>query len=126
MDDAIDQMQKTAKAVVLFEITDFAPQMRSVSNGIGECSEFVQGRALLANIGQHAGRLNEIRLQISRIEGRADETYDDGLKQLYQRAKSGNTMEFVHSNEITTISRRVSIVSTTSPIKYKASSSTHV
>ena len=101
MDDAIDQMQKTAKAIVLFEITDFAPQMRSVADGIGECSELVQrAMPLLANIGQHAGQLNEICLQISRIEGRADETYDDGLKQLYQRAKSGDTMEFVRSNEI--------------------------
>src|SRR5262245_19825810 len=27
MDDAIDQMQKTAKAIVLFEITTFEPEM---------------------------------------------------------------------------------------------------
>jgi uncharacterized protein len=101
MDDAIDQMQKTAKAIVLFEMTDFAPQMRSVADSIGECSELVhRAMPLLANIGQHVGQLNEICQQISRIEGRADETYDDGLKQLYQRAKGGDAMEFVRSNEI--------------------------
>jgi uncharacterized protein Yka (UPF0111/DUF47 family) len=38
MDDAIDQMQKTAKAIVLFELLSFAPQMRSVADSIAECA----------------------------------------------------------------------------------------
>lgn len=101
MDDTIDQMQKTAKAIILFEMTSFAPQMRAIADGIGECAELVRrAMPLLANIGQHAGQLNEICQQISRIEGRADETYDQGLRALYQRAKGGDTMEFVRNNEI--------------------------
>jgi uncharacterized protein len=100
MDDAIDQMQKTAKVIVLFEMNTFASQMRCIADSIGECSELV-GRAmpLLANIGQHAGQLTEICQQISRIEGQAD-VYDQGLKQLYLRVKGGDTMEFVRCNEI--------------------------
>jgi predicted phosphate transport protein (TIGR00153 family) len=101
MDDAIDQMQKTAKAIVLFEITQFEPEMRAIADNIGECAQLVRrAMPLLANIGRHAGQLNEICRQISGIEGRADETYDQGLKHLYQRAKSGDTMEFVRCNEI--------------------------
>jgi predicted phosphate transport protein (TIGR00153 family) len=101
MDDAIDQMQKTTKAIVLFEMTSFAPQMRAIADSIGECAELVRrAMPLLANIGQHAGQLNEICQQISRIEGRADETYDQGLKALYQQTKGGDPMEFVRSNEI--------------------------
>src|SRR5262245_22366141 len=101
MDDAIDQMQKTAKAIILFEMTSFAPEMRAMADSIGECAHLV-GRAmpLLANIGQHAGQLSEICQQISRIEGRADEIYDQGLKKIYQRAKDGDAMEFVRSNEV--------------------------
>jgi uncharacterized protein len=101
MDDAIDQMQKTAKAIVLFEATQFEPEMRAIADNIGESAELVRrAMPLLANIGQHAGQLTEICQQISRIEGRADDTYDQGLKNLYQRVKGGDTMEFVRGNEI--------------------------
>jgi uncharacterized protein len=101
MDDAIDQMQKTAKAIVLFEMQAFAPQMRSIADSIGDCSELVRrSMPLLANVGQHAGQLTEICQQIGRIEGQADDLYDQGRKQLYLRVKGGDTMEFVRSNEI--------------------------
>ena len=38
MDDAIDQMQKTAKAIVLFEITTFEPEMRAMADAIVQCA----------------------------------------------------------------------------------------
>jgi uncharacterized protein len=101
MDDAIDQMQKTAKAIVLFEMIAFAPQMRSIADAIGECSQLVRrAMPLMANIGQHAGQLSEICQQIGSIEGRADDIYDEGLSQLYQRAKSGDTLEFLRCSQI--------------------------
>jgi uncharacterized protein Yka (UPF0111/DUF47 family) len=94
-------MQKTAKAIVLFEMSTFAPQMRSIADSIVECSQLVRrAMPLLANIGEHAGQLTEICQQIGRIEGHADEVYDQGLKQLYLRTKDGDTLEFVRSNEI--------------------------
>jgi uncharacterized protein len=101
MDDAIDQMQKTAKVIVLFEITQFSPEMRAIADNIGESAELVRrAMPLLANVGEHAGQLNEICQQISRIEGRADEIYDCGLKTLYQRARGGSTMEFIRCSEV--------------------------
>jgi uncharacterized protein len=45
-------------------------------------------------------RLMSSVLQITRIEGRADDIHDRGLKKLYQRAKSGDALEFVRGNEI--------------------------
>jgi uncharacterized protein len=101
MDDAIDQMQKTAKVIVLFEMKTFEPEMRAMADAIVECAQLVsRAMPLLANIGQHAGQLSEICQQVSRIEGRADETCDQGLKALYVRSKNGDTMEFVRGNEI--------------------------
>ena len=101
MDDAIDQMQKTAKAIVLFEMKTFEPEMRLMADAIVECASLVlRSMPLLANIGQHVGQLNEICLQVSRIEGRADETCDQGLKALYERTKNGSAMDFVRGNEI--------------------------
>ena len=34
MDDAIDQMQKTAKTIMLFELREFTPQMREMGDAI--------------------------------------------------------------------------------------------
>jgi predicted phosphate transport protein (TIGR00153 family) len=98
MDDAIDQMQKTAKAIVLFEMTafDFEPEMRGMADAIVDCAHLLaRAVPLLSNIGQHAGQLSEICLQISRIEGRGDEMHERGLKALYLRSKDGDAMSFV-------------------------------
>src|ERR1700749_706211 len=45
MDDAIDQMQQTAKAVILFEVRTFEPPMREIATLLVECANLV-GRAL--------------------------------------------------------------------------------
>ena len=45
MDDAIDQMQQTAKAVILFEVRTFEPPMREIGMLLVECANLV-GRAL--------------------------------------------------------------------------------
>jgi uncharacterized protein Yka (UPF0111/DUF47 family) len=101
LDDAIDQMQKTAKAILLFEMTVFEPEMQAMADNIVDCARLVaRAMPLLSNIGQHVGQLNEICLQISRLEGRGDETHERGLKALYQRSKAGDPMEFVRGDEI--------------------------
>ena len=101
MDDSIDQMQQTAKAIGQFEVTSFEPEMRSMADAIVECAELVQRAvAMLSNVGSNAAELNEIGLQITRIEGNADDTHDRGLGDLYQKAKAGDAMEFIRGNEI--------------------------
>lgn len=101
MDDAIDQMQQTAKAIVLFEMTSFEPEMRAMADAVVECAELVQRAVpLLSNIGNNAASLNDLCVQITRIEGRADDLHDRGLKRLYQKAKSGDALDFVRGNEI--------------------------
>jgi predicted phosphate transport protein (TIGR00153 family) len=101
LDDAIDQMQKTAKAVVLFEMVEFEPEMRAMADDIVACAELVaRAMPLLENIGANAGQLNEICQQISRIEGHGDELHDRGLKALFERSKSGDAMQFLRGDEI--------------------------
>jgi len=101
MDDAIDEMQKTAKAINLFELTTFEPDMRAMADAIVQCARLVaRAMPLLSNIGQHAGRLNEICLQVTQIEGRGDEIHERGLKILYERSKAGDPMDFVRGQEI--------------------------
>jgi len=101
MDDAIDQMQQTAKAIVLFEVATFEPEMRELADAVVESAELVQRAvSMLSDVANNAAELNEICLQVTRIEGDADETHDRGLGRLYQKAKAGDAMEFIRGDEI--------------------------
>jgi uncharacterized protein Yka (UPF0111/DUF47 family) len=94
-------MQKTAKAIILFELTVFEPDMRAMGDAVVQCADLVaRAMPLLANIGAHAGQLNEICLQLTQIEGRGDEVHDRGLKILYERSKVGDPMDFTRGKEI--------------------------
>src|SRR5665213_1147069 len=92
MDNTIDQMQKTAKGVILFDVTEFTPQMKDMADTILKCAELVQeGVPLLKSIGAEAGHISDITAQISALEGKADEMHDKGLRELYlANAAGGN------------------------------------
>ncbi len=101
MDDSVDECKATAKSIMLFEMTKFEPDMRAMADAIVECSELAQ-RAIvkLSDVARNAAELNEICLQITRIEGDADDAYDRGLELLYQKAKAGNALDFIRGSEI--------------------------
>ena len=101
MDDSVDQCKATAKAIMLFEMTNFEPDMRKMADAVVDCSELAQRAvALLSDVAKNATALNEICLQITRIEGDADDTYDRGLELLYQKVKGGDALEFIRGSEI--------------------------
>jgi predicted phosphate transport protein (TIGR00153 family) len=101
MDDSVDQMQQTAKAIVLFEVTRFEDEMRQMADAIIECAELVQRAvAVLPELARNAAEINEICLNINRIEGEADDMHDRGQSRLYQKAKAGDPMQYIRGNEI--------------------------
>jgi predicted phosphate transport protein (TIGR00153 family) len=101
MDDSVDQCKRTAKAITLFEVTTFEPEMRKMADAIVECAELVQRAVrMLSDVASNAAELNDIGLQISRIEGSADDMYDRGLELLYQKVKGGDAIEFIRGSEI--------------------------
>src|SRR5258707_10070349 len=74
MDNSIDQMQKTAKSIRLFDVKTFTPQMRDMADAVVKCAELVQeGVPLLRSIGAEAGHISDLTAQISALEGRTDE-----------------------------------------------------
>ncbi len=101
MDDAIDQMQQTAKAVVLFEVRIFEPPMREIGTLLVECANLV-GRALplMQSIGENVAMLTAITEELGKLEGRVDDLHDIGLKELFLKHRSANTMDFVVGAEI--------------------------
>ena len=105
MDDAIDQMNKTAKTIVLFEVKNFEPQMRQMSDIILESAKLVlEAVPLLSTIGTNSSRLNAITSKIIAIEEEADDVYNRGLKALFlaNRGESnkGGAMKFVVGAEL--------------------------
>jgi len=101
MDDSVDQCKRAAKAITLFEVMTFEPEMREMADAVVECAELVQRAvSMLSEVASNAAELHEIGLQITRIEGNADDTYDRGLELLYQKIKGGDAIEFIRGSEI--------------------------
>jgi uncharacterized protein len=101
MDDAIDQMQQTAKAVMLFEVRAFEPPMREMGGLLVECANLV-GRALplMQAIGQNVAMLTAITEELTKLEGRVDDLHEIGLKELFLKHRDGNAMDFIVGVEI--------------------------
>jgi predicted phosphate transport protein (TIGR00153 family) len=105
MDDAIDQMNKTAKIIALFEVRSFEPPMQEMSEAIVQSAKLVlEAVPLLSSIGSNAGRLNALTTKIIQIEDQADSICDRGIKELFlaNRAEGnqGNAMKFVIGSEL--------------------------
>jgi predicted phosphate transport protein (TIGR00153 family) len=105
MDDAIDQMNKTAKTIILFEVRSFEPQMRQMAEFILQAAKLMlEAVPLLSSIGTNAGRLNAITTKIITIEEQADDVCNQGLKELFLASRSesdqGDAMKFVIGSEL--------------------------
>ncbi|QDL97066.1 DUF47 domain-containing protein [Rhodopseudomonas palustris] len=101
MDDAIDQMQQTAKAVMLFEVREFEPPMREIGALLVESANLV-GRAvpLMQSIGPNLQMLTAMTEEITKLEGRVDDLHDIGLKELFLKHRNANTMDYIVGAEI--------------------------
>src|SRR5262245_35859571 len=74
LDNTIDQMQKTAKTIMMFDQRAFTPQQQEMADAIVRCANLVrEAMPLFSSINTNAGRLSEIGEQLSQIEGRTDE-----------------------------------------------------
>ncbi len=101
MDDAIDQMQKTAKNIMLFEVRAFTPQMKDMADNIMQCARLVQEAVpLLRSISENAARLSAITEKITKLEGAADDIHDSGLKDLFKQQQGTNSIAFFVGHEI--------------------------
>src|SRR5258707_8940300 len=101
LDDAIDQMQKTAKAILLFEVRAFEPEMEQMGDIIVQAAKLaVEAVGLMGSLRQQAARLNAITEEIIRLEDNADGLHDLGIKALFAKHRNGNAMEYIVGIEI--------------------------
>jgi uncharacterized protein len=100
MDNAIDEMEKTAKAVMLFDIRTFTPEMRQMGDAAVRCALLVEEAIpLLHAISQEAARINALTEQIQLIEGQAGDLHNAGVRTLFKR-HSADPMRFITANEV--------------------------
>jgi predicted phosphate transport protein (TIGR00153 family) len=101
MDDAIDQMHKTAKAITLFEQRGFEPHMTTLGEVIVRAADLTAEAApLLRNLRGNAARLNAITEEVTRLEEDSDELYDQGMAALFRGPARKDPMAFIVGSEI--------------------------
>jgi uncharacterized protein Yka (UPF0111/DUF47 family) len=94
-------MNKSAQAVVAFELDRFAPEMAEIGDVIVEAAELVRRAVpLLSKVSANADKISDICVQISRLEGRGDEIYARGRKRLFHETRAGAAMEFIRQSEV--------------------------
>jgi uncharacterized protein len=101
MDDAIDQMQTTAKVITVFDVRAFTPRMREIGDAIVASAALVaEAMPLLESISDRVVRLSAISEELSQLEGHTEEIHDNGVRELYQLHGSNDPMAFVIGSEV--------------------------
>jgi predicted phosphate transport protein (TIGR00153 family) len=101
LDDSIDQMQKTAKTVTLFEQREFAPEMRGMADLIIEmarCTVELMGK--LDKLSQNAGDIDKLTHRLVELENESDHLYDRGVKALFLKHRNGQPLDYIIGAEI--------------------------
>jgi predicted phosphate transport protein (TIGR00153 family) len=100
MDDTIDEMQDTARAISLYELTKFEPEMREmvtiISDQAGITAEAIP---MLRDITRNGTQLHYLTERLVQLESRADVVHAAGLKKAF-KAHSAQPMQFMVAREI--------------------------
>ena len=108
MDDAIDEMWQTAKAIKLYEVERFEAEVCEMSRHAVEAARLVrEAIPLMRNIGRNGARLHAITEAIVHLEGKADGLHEKGLIALFKAHRHGEAMDFIVGREIYTHVERV-------------------
>lgn len=108
MDDAIDEMWQTAKAIKLYEVEQFPAHVCEMSRHAAEAARLVREAVpLMRNIGRNGARLHTITEGIVHLEGKADGLHEQGLIALFRTHRDGEAMAFIVGREIYTHVERV-------------------
>jgi len=103
LDDSIDQMNRTGKTIMLFEVRSFEIQMQQMGDVILQASKLIlEAMPLLASIPRNASRLAALTEEVIRIEEQADQLHDRGRKALVLASKSAQNklIDYIMGTEL--------------------------
>jgi uncharacterized protein Yka (UPF0111/DUF47 family) len=96
MDDAVDQMRQTVKAIGLFELREFEPLMQQLGDIILQAAQkTAEVIGLLSTMKKEADRLHTVTQEIRQLEEQSDELHDQGLKAILQTHGRSDPMAFI-------------------------------
>jgi len=108
MDDTVDQMKKTAKAIALFEMMEFDADFRRMGDAIVRSATLLREVVpLLARISTNAPQINTLCEQIRQVEGEADDVHDAGVTELFRRTRPEDTLRFIAAREVLDLLEKV-------------------
>ena len=100
MDDAIDQMNKTAKAVLLFEVKSFEPEMRQMADvAIAMADKTAKAVPLLRQLNTNSSQLHVLTAAMIKLEEDSDVLNDQGLKALIKGKAKTDAMSYIIGSE---------------------------
>jgi uncharacterized protein len=100
MDDAVDQMNKTAKAILLYDVKSFEPNMKVMADEALKLSALLaEALPLMRNVGSNSERLHTLTQQMIKIEDETDRHHDDGLRALVKKGQK-DPMAYIVGAEI--------------------------
>jgi predicted phosphate transport protein (TIGR00153 family) len=103
LDDAVDMIEDTAKAIQRYELTDFPSEMRAIADAGARSADVLhQVMPLLDRITPQHREIFRLCEQVGHIEEEADQRFDAGLAQLrvQLRAKALDTIGYIDRKEI--------------------------
>jgi uncharacterized protein len=101
MDDAIDQMNQTAGAISLYEVSEFDKEMKDMAAIIVDAARVLaEALPLLRNISGNAIRLHTLTERLVTMEGAADLIHDAGLRASFKAHGQSNTLRFIVAREL--------------------------
>ncbi len=101
LDDSIDQMKKTAKAVLMFEVQSMEPEMAAMGDHILQAANLtVEAIKMLSALRENNARLHTITEEIVHLEDDSDALNEAGIKALFKKHRDGNAMNYLVGIEI--------------------------
>ena len=101
MDDAIDQMKQTSKAILLYEVTTFDQPMRDMADLIVKAAEITADMVdALRQMKKNSSRLMAMTVKITKLEEESDNLNEGGHKRLYQAHRSSDPMAYIVGAEL--------------------------
>jgi uncharacterized protein len=101
LDDAIDQMNKTAKTVMLYDVRSFEPTMVAMAELIIRLADLTaEALPLMRKMVQNSAKLHALAGEISKIEEASDQLNDKGLRTLYTGRAKEDPLSFIIGSQV--------------------------
>jgi len=103
LDDAVDLIEDTAKGIARYEVHGLAVQMRDMANAIVASAERLRKvMPYLDSVARDHKEIFALCQEIGDIEGRADDSFDQGLTQLRAQLRAGeiDTIAYLDRKEL--------------------------